>query len=81
MKARKIRRILPADEFTHKHLWGLNKRPRGCGHAAVEDLMDNPPGAGLPTSPTTAWTTLRVDHISTTPAAAKDFLLFSKIKG
>jgi hypothetical protein len=40
--------------------------------------MDNPPGAGLPTSPTTAWTTLCVDHMPTTPAAAKDFLLFSK---
>jgi len=37
--------------------------------------MDNPPGAGLPTSSTPAWTTLRVDHISTASTAAKDFLI------
>jgi len=55
-------------------------RLRGYGYAAVVDLMDNPPKAGLPTSSTTAWTTLCVDHITTTPAAAKKYLLFSKNK-
>ncbi len=47
----------------------------GCGYAADVDLMDNP--EGLPTSSTTAWTTLRVDHISTTTTAD---LIFSKSK-
>jgi hypothetical protein len=54
--------------------------PKGCGYAAVVDLMDNPPGAGLPTSSTTAWTTLRVDHIPTTPTTVKDFHIFKDLK-
>jgi len=35
-------------------------------------FMDNPPKAGLPTSSTPAWTTLRVAHILTASAAVKD---------
>jgi len=44
-------------------------------------FMDNPQtGAGLPTSSTPAWTTLRVDHISTATAAANDLFIINDLK-
>jgi hypothetical protein len=42
--------------------------------------MDNPPEAGLPTSPTPAWTTLHVAHIPTASATAKDFYIKGILK-
>ncbi len=45
--------------------------PGGCGYAAGVDLMDN--SKELPTNSTTAWTTLRVDHITTTTATKRFF--------
>jgi len=42
--------------------------------------MDNPPEAELPTSSTPAWTTLRVAHIPTAPAAVNDSYIFKDLK-
>jgi len=40
--------------------------------------MDN--SNELPTSSTTAWTTLRVDHMSTAPAAVKELYIFNDLR-
>jgi len=42
--------------------------------------MVYPPEAGLPTNATFAWTTLRVAHMPTASAAAKDYLFFKDQK-
>jgi hypothetical protein len=42
--------------------------------------MDNPPGVGLPTSSTPAWTTLRVAHIPTAPATVNDSYISKDLK-
>lgn len=41
--------------------------------------MDTPPEAGYPQA-LHAWTTLRVAHIPTPSAAAKDFFIFKDLK-
>jgi hypothetical protein len=43
-------------------------------------FMGNPPGAGLPTSSTPAWTTLRVANITTAPLLLQKIFVFLKIK-
>jgi len=43
-------------------------------------FMDNPPEAGLPTSFTLAWTTLRVANITTAPLLLQKIFVFLKIK-
>jgi len=43
-------------------------------------FMDNPPGAGLSTSSTPAWTTLRVAHIPTTSATLNDSYILKDLK-